>query len=58
MFRKQKSELEKQMEVADKAAEGEGISASESLTQSLIAIRKHNATAPPVPKFQPHPREG
>ena len=56
-FKKRKSALQLQMEAADKAAE-EDITPSESITQSLIAMRQHNANAPPVPVFEPQPREG
>ena len=44
--------LQEQMAAADKTADDEDISPSESLTQSLKAMREHNANAQPIPKFE------
>ena len=44
--------IQEQMAAADKASEDEDISPSESLTQSLKAMREHNANAQPIPKFE------
>jgi hypothetical protein len=43
--------IQEQMDAANKAAEKD-ITPSESLTQSLIAMREYNANAQPIPKFE------